>query len=190
MSEPYLGEIRMVGFNFAPYGWAMCNGQLLAIDQYSALYAVIGTTYGGNGTTNFALPDLQGRVPLHWGTNSEGDDYVIGENAGTESVNLLLNQIPAHVHGLTNVSASQPANTNVGTTNIPAVGNVSAQAVDLTHQPVKMYGTAADATTTLAPIQPTGTTQLVGGGQPHENRQPSLVVTYVIALFGIFPSRN
>ncbi len=189
MSDPYLGEIRLVGFNFAPRGWAMCNGQLLAISQYAALFSILGVTYGGNGTSTFGLPDLRGRVPLHWGNGTAGN-YVIGENGGTEEVPLLLNQIPVHAHGLTGVNASQLANTQLGSTNTPAVGNVSAQSVDSTHQPVKMYGAAAGASTTLAPIQPTGTTQLTGGSIPHENLQPLVAVTYVIALVGIFPSRN
>ena len=98
MSEPYIGEIRMVGFNFAPQGWAMCNGQLMSIGENDALFTLIGTTYGGDGQSTFALPDFRGRIPIHQGTGSSGTTYTIGERGDTETVTLTVNQIPAHTH--------------------------------------------------------------------------------------------
>src|SRR5271169_2224155 len=109
MSQPFIGEIRIVGFNFAPRSWAFCDGQLLSIAQNSALFALIGTTYGGDGTTNFALPDLRGRAPLHTGQSSGTSSYVLGQSGGVESVTLTVSQMPAHVHS----ASAQAGGTNV-----------------------------------------------------------------------------
>ena len=173
MSNPYLAEIRMFGFNFPPKGWAMCNGQILAIAQNQALFALLGTTYGGNGVQTFGLPNLQGRVPLHWGTSSSGT-YALGQNAGTESVTLNINQVPTHLHNVV-------GNSGTATANGP-LGNVLAAS---TQNP---YVNSPPAASKVA-LNP-GTLIPYGGSQPHENRQPFNVVNFCIALQGVFPSRN
>jgi len=170
VSEPFIGEIRMFGFNFAPNGWAMCNGQLLAISQNTALFSLLGTYYGGNGTSNFALPDFRGRVPLHQGQGSGLSSYVIGEVAGTETVTLSTAQLPSHTHG---VQAGTDATTKDPTGSFPGFASGGAA----------YTGTGGAA---MAPAM-VGST---GSGQPVPNIQPLLVVTFCIALFGIFPSRN
>ena len=167
MAEPYLGEVRLVSFNFAPRGWAFCNGQLLSIQQNTALFSILGTTYGGNGTTNFALPNLQGRVPAHPGPTM----VQLGASGGAELVTLTTNQIPAHNHLLGTV--------NQATSEAP-VGNVFAAKQ---RRGVDFY-TAPPANV------PINSQDVVGQSQPHENRQPYLVLNFVIALQGIFPTRN
>jgi microcystin-dependent protein len=167
VAEPFLGQIILFGGNFAPRGWAFCNGQLLAINQNTALFSLLGTTYGGNGQTTFALPDLRGRVPLHFGQGPGLSSYTEGQVGGAESVTLLATQMPAHTH-------SQPATAGDETTNrpnaaVPARGGVYANTPD---------GSNLAATTSA------------GGGQPHTNLQPYLTLNYCIALEGIFPSRN
>jgi microcystin-dependent protein len=165
MATPFIGQIRMFGFNFPPRGNALCNGQLLPINQNQALFSLLGTTYGGNGTTNFGLPQMQSRVPLHFGSG-----FVQGQVAGVETVTLTPSQMPAHSHTAL-ASAAAPA-VGVPTSNDWATGGAAA------------YAPAAD--TTMA-----GTALGTGGGsQPHENRMPSAVVNFCIALTGIFPSRN
>jgi microcystin-dependent protein len=167
MAEPFLGQLMTVPYNFAPAGWAMCNGQLLSIQQNTALFSLIGTYYGGNGTTNFALPDLRGRIALHQGQGPGLSPYSVGEQVGVENVTLLVQQIPQHTHPIGAASGLKTTNRATGAVN--ARGGT--------------YGTApGDAT--MAP------TQVAGGSQPHNNVQPLLVVTWVIALQGIFPSRN
>jgi microcystin-dependent protein len=169
MSEPFLGELRIFGFNFAPRGWAMCNGQVLSIAQNTALFSLLGTTYGGNGQTTFALPDLRGRVPVHFGQGPGLSDIDLGEQAGSEVVTLTVDQLAAHNHGIAasngSATASRPAN------NFLAAGG--------------SYATSSDGTT----MNP-GMVQNAGGSQPHENRQPFLGLNVCIALEGIFPSRN
>lgn len=169
MSEPFLGEIRMFGFNFAPRGWAFCNGQLLAIAQNTALFSLLGTTYGGNGQTTFALPNLQGRVPLHFGQGAGLSSYSLGQSAGTETVTLTQSQMPAHGHVVTanngDATASRPAN------RFPAGGGA--------------YADSGDGTTMNPTVVAT-----TGGSQPHNNIQPYLALNFCIALVGIFPSRN
>jgi microcystin-dependent protein len=172
MAEPFLGEIRMFGFNFAPQGWAMCNGQLLPISQNTALFALIGTFYGGNGTTNFALPNLQSSVAIHQGQGPGLSPYEIGQSGGTENVTLLQGQMPEHTHV---VNASQS----------PGTGTRPAGAV-LARATADIYAAAADGSTTMN----AGTIGSAGGGQPHSNIQPYLTVNFCIALQGIFPSRN
>jgi microcystin-dependent protein len=171
MSEPFLGEIRMFGFNFPPKGWALCNGQTLSISSYAALFALLGTTYGGNGTTTFNLPNLQGRVPLHQGTGLS--TYVIGQSAGVENVTLLSTQIPAHSHIV-------QCNTGGGNQASPANG----------YPAVESTGTSLDyssaANNTMSPTM----IENAGGGQAHTNIQPYLCVNFCIALAGIFPSRS
>ena len=183
MSEPFVGEIRMFGFNFAPVGWAMCNGQIMSIQQNAALFSLIGTFYGGNGTSTFALPDLRGRVPLHQGTGVGLSTYVIGEQLGTEGHTLLQSEMPAHNHpvncdGQATGRGGSTFNAGMGQTpvnNYPGLANSPASAV---------Y--SANRNNFMNPA----TLSVVGGNQSHENRQPLLVVTFCIALQGIFPSRN
>lgn len=167
MSEPFLAEIRIVGFNFAPRGWALCDGQLLPINQNQALYSLLGTTFGGDGRTNFALPDFRGRTPIH-----TGDGNQPGGSGGAENHALTVNEIPSHKHQLraTNAAADRknPAD------NVWAAGAGGTR-----------YGSAPPdvsmATGSLAPA---------GGGQPHANMQPFLTLNFVIALQGLYPSRN
>ena len=170
MSEPYLGEVRMTGFNFAPRGWALCQGQLLPINQNQALFSILGTTYGGNGITTFALPDLRGRVPAHPGS-IPGLEIDLGEEGGTESVALTPNQLPGHSHLLGSV--------NQATATDPT-GNVFAA------KPRRGINVFAPQPANVA----INSGDSVGGSNPHENRQPFLVVNFIIALVGVFPSRN
>jgi microcystin-dependent protein len=165
MANPFVGEIRMFGGNFAPQGWMTCDGQLLPISQNTALFALVGTTYGGDGVSTFALPDLRGRLPIH-----QGNGYIQGQNGGVETATLTLNQIPNHTHTLTGSTDAAASRSLTG--NVPANST----------RPV--YGT--NATTTFAPSALT----TAGGSQPHDNNQPYLCVTFIIALDGVFPSQN
>jgi microcystin-dependent protein len=164
MAEPFLSEIRIMSFNFAPKGWALCNGQFLPINQNQALFALLGTTYGGNGQTTFALPDLRGSVPMHVGSG-----HTLGERAGQENHTIVQQELPAHNHRVGVVNS----NANAGPT-----GNFFAAANAL-YQP-------APANTNLAP----STISNVGGSQPHLNQQPYLTLSFAIALQGIFPSQS
>lgn len=166
MSTPYLSEIKMVSFNYPPKGWAFCNGQLLAINQNQALFSLLGTTYGGDGRVNFALPDMRGRVPVY-----VGQGLVQGQKAGEESHTLITGEMPAHTHTAQASSAAATSPTPTGN----LLGNVS----------TKAYNGLGSVTT----LNPT-TIGLVGGSQPHENRSPYLVLSFIIALTGVFPSRN
>jgi microcystin-dependent protein len=171
MSEPFLGEIRTFGFNFAPTGWAMCNGQTLAISQNAALFSLLGTFYGGNGTTTFALPNLQSRVGIHQGQGNGLSTYVIGEVSGAENVTLNANQMPGHSHGLI---------ANAGTAGVSRPdGAVLARTATNT------YAAAPDGTAMNA-----GAIGRSGGSQPLGIIQPFLCLNFCIALQGIFPSRN
>ncbi len=171
MPTPYIGEIKLVPFNYPPKGWAFCNGQLLPINQNQALFALLGTTYGGDGQTTFALPNLQSRTIVHQGQGSGLSPYNWGQQFGAQPVTLTVDQIPPHNHGL-NVS-SAPGNVVDPTNNHLAVASTT-------------IGTTYDAATTGA--MPNAVQN--AGGQGHENRQPYLTLNYVIALTGIFPPRN
>ena len=171
MASPFVGEIRFFGFNFAPVGWALCNGQLLPINQNTALFSLLGTTYGGDGRTNFALPNLQGRVPIHMGSGPGLSTYVIGQTGGTETTTLTVGELPAHRHLV-------EANNGAGTLARPA-DNFPARAGD------EAYAAASDQPTMNA-----GMIAETGGGQPFDNIQPYLVGNFCIALTGIFPARN
>ena len=176
MSNPYVGEIRLLGFNFAPMGWIPCDGRLLAIAQYDVLFALIGTIYGGDGVTTFAVPDLRGRIPVHQGQGPGLSTYVLGQKAGTETVTLTMNQIPSHTHQM--VATTAAANTGTpGSAVLP--GTVSNQTMYVTD-------TSGGTPFTMAPQSMT----TAGGSQPHENCMPTLTVNYAISAFGIFPSRN
>ena len=172
MSEPYVGEIRMFGGNFAPQGWAFCGGQQLPIAEYDVLFNLIGTTYGGDGQTTFNLPDLRGRVPIHQGTARSGTNYPLGLTGGAELVTLSSQTIPAHTHPLSasTVIAQQSTPTN----------NVLANS-----QGLPPY-IQEDPDNSLGPQAMSS----AGGSQPHENRQPFLGINFIISLFGIFPSQN
>ena len=174
MAQSYIGEIRMVGFNFAPANWALCNGQLLAISQNNALFALLGTTYGGDGVNTFALPDLRGRIPIHQGTGAGLGTYVQGQIAGTENVTLLTMQLPSHNHLLNagvagGTPSSSPINNTLGGGELDAY----------------VASALVPAVLDASSIPPGG-----GGNQPHNNIQPYLCVNFVISLFGVFPSRN
>jgi microcystin-dependent protein len=171
MSNPFVGEIRLFAGNFAPEGWAFCNGAILAITENEALFALIGTTYGGNGESNFQLPDLQGRVPVHQGQLSGGSSYFIGEQGGSETVTLAVSQLPAHKH--------------------PVAGNGSGMPLPSGN----LLGSASTGNLLYTPAPPDsafagGATVPVGGGLPHENHMPTVCVNYIISLFGIFPTQN
>ena len=172
MSEPFLSEIKIVSFNFPPKGWALCNGQLLPINQNQALFALLGTTYGGNGQTNFALPNLRGRLPIHM-----GGGHTLGEAAGSTAVTLNIQQLPTHLHTVNTNTAVVGANTNA-TQGAPA-GNFWANT-----------GKAHYATNQGNSAMHPSSVSSVGGSQPHNNMAPYLVLNFIIALQGIFPSQN
>jgi microcystin-dependent protein len=170
MAEPFLSEIRVMSFNFAPKGWAMCNGQLLPINQNQALFALLGTTYGGNGITTFALPDLRGRTPIHTGSG-----YTLGETGGEQAHTLLISELPQHAHAANATTTQADQNSNgPAPASMPAQSNFSF-----------LYGPP----TNLQAMAPNALTNL-GGSQAHSNLQPLLVLTFCIALQGIFPSAN
>jgi len=172
MAQPYIGEIRIFAGNFAPAGWAFCDGQLIPISENDALFNLIGTTYGGDGQETFALPNLQSRVPIHQGKGPDGTTYTLAEAAGTETVTLTTQQIPAHNHPLL-------ASTSIATQQGPG-GNVLAQSTL-----AKMYiQDVADTPLAANSVGPTG------GSQPHDNFQPYLCVNFIISLFGIFPTQS
>jgi microcystin-dependent protein len=179
MSSPYVGEIRMFGGNFAPAGWAFCNGQLMPISENDTLFNLIGTTYGGDGQSTFALPNLQSRVPMHAGTNA-GITYQLGEAAGVEQVTLTTNQIPVHNHPLTAVST--PGASSI---KLPANDLLADQVNVQTPTPlVSAYVVGSDPNLkSLAP----NVLQISGGSQPHDNMLPFVCVNFIISLFGIFP---
>lgn len=171
MAQPYIGEIRMFAGNFAPAGWEMCEGQLLPISENETLFNLIGTTYGGDGQSTFALPDLRGRLPIHQGQGSGLTNRTLAETGGVEQVTLTVSQIPAHNHPFL-ASADLPAGSSPD-------NNLTGQAA------AKFYRTG---TTNLA-LNPSSISS-VGGSQPHDNFQPYLCVNFIISLFGIFPSQT
>jgi len=170
MGTPYLSEIRVVSFNFPPKGWALCDGQILPINQNQALFSLLGTTYGGDGRTTFALPDLQGRTLLHFGPDSFGNSYPLGQSAGQANVALTLSQMPAHSHLAEGIS--------VQAYSFPAEGRTWAES------PLNPYSSDSDTV-----MNPASVSQ-AGGNQPHNNMPPYLTLNFIIALAGIFPSRN
>ena len=172
MSEPFLGEIQMAGFNFAPRGWAFCHGSILSIAQNDALFVLLGTTYGGNGQTTFALPDLRGRIPLNQGQGPGLTNRVIGEVGGVDAVTLTQQQIPSHTHQVM-------ASSNAIRTSAPGGNWLASGEADI-------YSRATTPTVGLAPAQ----LSAAGSSLSHENMQPVLAVNFIIALEGIFPSRN
>lgn len=173
MATPFIGEVRMFAGNFPPAGWAFCDGAQYPINEFDALFALIGTTYGGDGQNTFAVPDLRGRVPVHQGNGSGLSPKVIGQSGGTETVTLTAAQMPAHNHALRGSTAA-------------ATGSAPGGAVLAATGSVNSYSSSAAPTQAMA----AGALAVQGGGQPHENMAPFLAVSYIIALFGIFPSQN
>ena len=176
MSSPYLGEIRLFGFSRMPVGWQTCNGRLLSIAEYDALFALLGTAYGGDGVNTFAVPDLRGRVPIHQGQGSGLSPYVIGQMAGTENVTLLGTQMPGHTHTMLATTAAATSLTP-GAALLP--GAISGDT---------LYASDVSGATPIgmAPVS----TSAAGGTQPHDNTMPTLTVQYCISLYGIFPSQS
>jgi len=172
MADPYVGEVRLFAGNFAPNGWALCQGQLVSIAENETLFQLIGTTYGGDGQNTFALPDLRGRVPLHQGTGPGLSTRVIGQLGGAERVTLTAAQLPPHTHALT--ASSAPAQSAAGPS-----GNVLAATA------VNIYGSGPPSVPMAAVA-----TSAAGGAQPHDNMAPFLVMNYIISLFGVFPSQS
>jgi microcystin-dependent protein len=177
MADPFIAEVRMIGFTYAPKGWAYCDGQIMPIQQNTALFSLVGVTYGGNGTSNFGLPDLRGRVPVHFGQGPGLSDYEQGEILGDETETLLGGQLPAHQHGGTIL-----ANSQAGTAATPAGNYPSRPAANVRFG--TQYSTGPADAAVLNALTPTG------GNQAHENRMPSLVVGYIIALQGVYPPRS
>ena len=181
MAQQFLGEIRCFGFNFQPFGWALCDGRLLQISQNTALFSLIGTFYGGNGTTTFGLPDLRSRAPMHWGNQGGfSGSTVIGEAQGTETVTLISGQLPVHTHAVTTEFlppggaaqrvATATSSASIGTSYPNAIYKASSPTPD-----------TAFANSTIG---------VAGGSQPHDNMQPYLTLNFCIALTGVFPARN
>lgn len=171
MADPFVAEIRVFPFNFAPKGWAWCDGQLLPLSQNTALFSLLGTTYGGNGKSNFALPDLQGSVPMHPGQGPGLSLYDLGQVGGSENVSLLLSEIPSHTHAL-RVAGSDDAETNTPTNNALSRAKLNIYSNNTTVTPMAFEA--------LAPA---------GGGLPHNNMMPYLTFYFCIALQGVFPPR-
>lgn len=178
MSEPFVGEIRMFAGNFAPRGWALCDGQLLAVSSNDALFSLLGTIYGGDGRTTFGLPDLRGRIPLHTGSGPGLSSRRLGSKGGAEDSTLTTNQMPNHTHGA-------QVSTTEGTADTPG-GNV--QATEST-PPVRPFRTVPVPPATRKDLNAAAVSNQ-GGSQPHTNLMPSLCVNFIIALFGIYPSRS
>ncbi len=175
--EPFIGQVMLFAGNFAPRGWAFCDGKLLTIAQNTALFSILGTIYGGDGRTTFALPDLRGRVAISPGNGAGLDNYSVGQKGGVERVTLSIEEIPSHSHtGSAQLAGADPITRGTGTDApkdaVPGVGGV--------------YGTAANTTMKPADVETNNT----GGDQAHENRQPFLAINYIIALQGVYPSRN
>ena len=177
MSEPFLGQIEAFAFNFPPKGWAFCAGQILPINQNQALFSLLGTTFGGNGMTTFALPDLRGRIANGSGQGPGLQPYNLGQAGGEEAHTLTAAETPSHSHSVSAVN-----NGTAGGTNVPGAGVTLGSGYAASGAAVNIYSTDAP-TVAMTPVSP-------AGGQPHENRMPFLALNYCIALQGVFPSRN
>jgi microcystin-dependent protein len=177
MAQPYVGQIMIFGGNFAPAGWMWCAGQSLPISEFDTLFALIGTTYGGDGQQTFNLPDLQGRAPLHMGQGPSLSGYTIGQSGGVESVTLTTQQMPTHNH-------FSQISTSAATSASPANNILANEAIGLGQANCFSYGAFGGTQSALA----VATIGNIGGNQPHENRQPLLVLNYIISLYGVYPS--
>jgi microcystin-dependent protein len=175
MADPFVAEIRIFPFNFAPHGWAWCDGQLLPLSQNTALFSLLGTTYGGNGKSNFALPDLQGNAPMFWGQGPGLSLYDLGQTGGSQTVSLLESEIPSHTHGV--MAAAQIATTGVPS---PNVGPARSRGMNLYQ---------ANVTQNIVQMSPSAIAP-AGGDQPHNNMMPFLTFYFCIALQGVFPPRG
>lgn len=173
MATPFLGQIKVVAFNFAPRTYALCDGQLLSIAQNAALFSLLGTTYGGNGINTFALPNLQSRAPIHSGTLTGGANYSLGQAAGEEAHTLTVSEMPTHTHELPGLA-------------VPATAGGPGANAKFAIASTNPYRTSSAATVAMK----NGALAAAGGSQPHENRQPFLAINFIIALQGVFPSRN
>ncbi|MER2298294.1 phage tail protein [Pseudomonas promysalinigenes] len=176
MSDPFIGEIKMFAGNFAPRGYSLCNGQSMSISQNAALYSLLGITYGGDGVSTFALPNFQGRSPVHWGTGTGLQPVTIGHAAGAETVTLQQSNMPIHNHPIT-------ASTAEGTSNKPLADGYLAAAVDKDLNPINMYAAAPASAVTLQ-------SATAGGSAPLATRSPYLAVSFIIALIGEYPTRD
>ncbi|MGQ3241374.1 MAG: phage tail protein [Shinella sp.] len=176
MSTPYLGEIRMFGFARVPVGWHSCDGGLLSIAEYDALYNLLGTTYGGDGQTTFGVPDLRGRLPMHWGTGQGLSPHVAGELSGTESVTLITNQIPQHTHTFFATTTTADIKTIETTAELGALGGDTLYATDVTGLTIFNMSSSS--------------TKVAGNTQPHDNLMPTLTVQFCIAVYGIYPTQS
>lgn len=172
MSQPFVGQIIAVGFNFAPSGWALCNGASLPISQYDVLYNLIGTTYGGNGTTDFNLPDLRGRGAVGMGQGTGLSNYTLGQMSGSEAVTLTASQIGPHTHALSGAASASNSS--------PTTGTVLGTPTE------SIYATSGSTT----PLSSAAVGAAPGGNQPHENRQPFQTINYIIALYGLYPPHS
>ena len=188
MDTPYLGVIVPFAGNFAPRGWALCNGQLLSIAEYSAVYSLIGTTYGGDGQTTFGVPNLQSRIPIGTGTGPGLSTYVIGQVSGTESVTLTVNQMPAHTHPVTSLSLK--AVTGSGNTTVPTGNYLAASRATTSANYAASAGTGTTNNLNSGTVSVGGSFATAGSSLPFSILQPTLAITYIIALEGIYPSRN
>jgi microcystin-dependent protein len=176
MTDQYVGEIRMFAGNFAPVGWAFCNGQILPISQNTALFSLLGTNYGGNGTSTFGLPNLQGMAPMHWGQGPGLTNHEVGETGGEAQVALTIGQLPPHQHPILLTTVPD-------TTGTPSAGVALGPSLTMGSNPATLlYGAPTDMAMMAS--------QSVGGGQVHDNRQPYLAVSFIIALQGVFPPRS
>lgn len=182
-TEPFVGEIKSFGFYFAPRGYMTCQGQILSIAQNTALFSLLGTIYGGDGQTTFALPDLQGRVPIGQGQGPGLPEYTIGEEAGSVSATLTVGNLPAHTHTAQGITANIPVSTGGGDQTSPAAGYIANQGTDI-------YSSVPTANSFYGAVQVGGNTAVTGSGYPVNITNPYLVLNYSIAIEGIFPSRN
>lgn len=190
MDSPFLSMILLWACNFAPNGWAFCQGQLLSISQNAALFSLLGTTYGGNGQTTFGLPDFRGRIPVGAGQGPGLGNYLIGQISGTENVTLTINQMPLHTHPVS-LSVSVSVSNAAASNSTPAANNSLAAMNDPdSGDAINSYGTGTPNTPINTGATASGNTGAAGGSQPHSNMQPYLVVNYIIALQGIFPTRG
>jgi microcystin-dependent protein len=183
MSEPYVGQILTFGGNFAPVNYMTCSGQSLYISQYATLFNLIGTTYGGNGTTTFNLPDLRGRVPIHQGTGLGLSTYVIGQTGGVESVTLAVNQMPTHNHGVNAVTGQAGAGASAAPTSAAYLAD------EYQNPATNAFGYVSPGSGNQVNMAGVSVTQ-AGGGIAHENRQPFMAILYCIAVFGVYPSQT
>ncbi len=178
MSDQFVAEIRIVGFNFAPTSWALCDGQLMPISQNTALFSLLGTNYGGDGRSTFGLPNFQGVSPMHYDQGPGLSNHVIGESGGVQNVTLIQNEIPAHAHGINGIAS--------GGTQVTASGGIFASSGATRGKQLYHTNSASSPDTVMSPLA----LGPAGGSQPHNNMQPYLVLNFVIALQGIYPSRS